>query len=107
MNDHFSDRHERAGPGDPDRRNESPMPNLGATLREALAPDQDVRRTAKHKVDRALHARSAAAGYTSLLGVSVATLRHLLTNPPRPADRYAMADDIGIDSSTEAVIDDE
>ncbi|MCZ7628495.1 MAG: hypothetical protein M5U19_05335 [Microthrixaceae bacterium] len=66
--------------------------DLGATLRAALNPRGDVRDKARHRVDRALHARSAATGITSMGGCALDTIRHLLTNPPRSADRYPMSE---------------
>lgn len=66
--------------------------DLGATLRAALAPHSDVRDKARHKVDRALQARSAAFGLSSMGSCAIDTLRHLLTNRPRAADRNYMTD---------------
>lgn len=74
-------------------------PDIGATLRAALSTGADVRGTAKQRVDRALNARSAASGYTSMLGCAIETLRHLLTNPADPADRYTMADHFDLGAS--------
>lgn len=79
------DRPPTEAPGEP-----SEVPDLGATLRAALAPRQDVRDTARHRVDRALNARSAMAGYTSMLSCGVEALRHLLTTPAVRADRVHM-----------------
>ncbi len=78
---------------------------LGATLRAALAPQTDVRSNARRKVDRALHVRSAASLLTSMGGCGIETIRHLLTNPVRSADRYPMSEmhplaDFGADDST-------
>lgn len=64
--------------------------DLGVALRAALAPHGDLRHTARHKVDRALQSRSALSGITSMGGCAIDTLRHLLTNPTRGADRYSM-----------------
>lgn len=75
---------------DPQIENDPLIPDLGATLRAALAPQRDVRDKARHRVDRALHARSAATGLTTMGSCAFDTLRHLLTNPVRSADRYPM-----------------
>lgn len=89
--EHPGDDHDESAVDEP---RDTEIPDLGATLRAALAADEDVRHTARRRVDRALHARSAAAGYTSLLSCAIETFRHLLTNPPRPADRYTMLDEL-------------
>jgi hypothetical protein len=68
------------------------LADLGAALRAALAPHNDVRDKARHRVDRALQARSATFGLTSMGSCAIDTLRHLLTNPPRVADRYSMTE---------------
>lgn len=72
--------------------NDPLIADLGATLRAALTPQRDVRDKARHKVDRALHARSTASGLTSMGSCAFDTLRHLLTNPARTADRYSMTE---------------
>lgn len=63
---------------------------LGDALRAALSPQGDVRDKARHRVDRALQARSATSGLAAMGGCALDTIRHLLTNPPRAADRYSM-----------------
>ncbi|MCO5319335.1 MAG: hypothetical protein M9942_12955 [Microthrixaceae bacterium] len=85
-----SDPNGRAGP----EPTEDPAQDIdiGEALRAALTAGADVRDTARHRVDRALHARSAATGFTSLLGCGFETLRHLLTTPAPGADRTGMDD---------------
>lgn len=85
---------------------EHPIPDIGATLRAALSTNSDVRDSARHRVDRALHARSAVSGYTSLLGCAVETLQHLLTNPRDPADRYTMVEALDPDPRRDDEVDD-
>jgi hypothetical protein len=92
--------HRDSGPFDNDGAEDSPgltdddpvIADLGATLRAALAPHRDVRDKARHRVDRALQARSAAFGLTSMGSCAIDTVRHLLTNRPPVADRTYMTD---------------
>lgn len=79
-----------AGPADVGTGEDPLIVDLGATLKAALNPQGDVRDIARHRVDRALNARSAASGLTAMGGCALDTIRHLLTNPPRSADRYSM-----------------
>lgn len=76
-------------------------PELGDALRAVLTAGEDVRSRARASVENTLQARSITSSLTDAVGSGLATIRHLLTNPPEPADmgredeqhRHRRADD--------------
>ena len=67
-------------------------PDLGAVLRAALETPGDPTTNARSRVDQKLKGRSVTSTVTDIAGSGVATVWHLLTGPPDPADENTTKD---------------